>query len=213
MSKFHLLKVKAIEQETPEAVSVSFDVPQELESNFRFVAGQYLTLEKEIDGKKQRRSYSICSTPESGELKVAVKRVANGVFSDWANKELRVGDTLNVFLPEGRFVFEPSPENAGTYAAFAAGSGITPVMAILQTALEAEPESKFVLVYGNKTPEQTIFYKQLLALKEKYPDRFFVEFAYSQIKQENKLQKLFKKKFFVPKKEVSPKNTNLIMVV
>lgn len=196
MSQFHLLSVKSIEQETPEAVSVGFDVPPELESKFRFVAGQYLTLEKEIDGKKERRSYSISSTPDSGDLVVTVKEVANGVFSGWVNKKLKVGDQLNVFLPEGRFIFEPSPKGAKGYAAFAAGSGITPVMAILKTALETEPESRFVLIYGNKTPEQTIFYKDLLNLKEKYPDRFFVEFVYSRLKQEGKVQKFFKIKLF-----------------
>src|SRR5699024_3636434 len=111
-----------------------------------------------IAGKSFRRSYSICTSPESGELKVAVKEVEKGLFSAWINNKLKTGDTLNVFLPEGRFTFKPSGNTVSkTYGAFVAGSGITPVMAILQHVLEAEPKSRFVLVYGNKTPERTIF--------------------------------------------------------
>src|SRR5699024_4546824 len=152
----------------------------------QFVAGQYLTLEKEIAGKKFRRSYSICTSPQSDELKVTVKEVDQGLFSAWVNNKLRVGDTLNVFLPEGRFTYKPSPNGTPkAYAAFAAGSGITPVMAILRHVLEAESNSKFVLVYGNKSPEQTIFHKDLLELQATYPDRLFIEFVYSKTKEDN----------------------------
>src|SRR5699024_849494 len=185
MSNFHKLRVKSIERETPEAVSVGFEVPAELKDEFNYTAGQYLTLEKEIAGRKFRRSYSICSSPESGELKVAVKQIADGRFSSWVNRKLKVGDYLNVFLPEGRFVYEPlSPEKERTFVAFVAGSGITPVMAILQSVLISEPKSKFVLVYGNRTPEDTIFYKDLLELQKEHPDRLFVEFVYSRLKKE-----------------------------
>lgn len=188
MEKFHELRVKTINRETAEAVSVGFEVPDDLKDKFKFVAGQYLTLEKEIAGKTFRRSYSICSSPESEVLKVAVKQVADGLFSSWVNRKLKVGDMMNVFLPEGRFVFKPSDdENTKGYAAFAAGSGITPIMSILQNALKTEEHSKFVLVYGNKTPEQTIFYKDLLRLKEQYPDRFHVEFVFSKLETEEAL--------------------------
>lgn len=185
MATFHELRVKSIDRETPQAVSVGFDVPEQLKEKFNFIAGQYLTLEKEIAGKKFRRSYSICTSPSSGELKVTVKEVKNGLFSAWVNNKLKVGDHLNVFLPEGRFVFKSISANQGkTYAAFAAGSGITPVMAILRNVLEAEPKSKFVLVYGNKTPEETIFYKDLLTLMAEYSERLFVEFVYSKSKED-----------------------------
>jgi len=186
MSKFHELQVKTIDRETPQAVSVGFEIPSKLKDEFRFVAGQYLTLEKEIAGRKFRRSYSICTSPKKETLKVTVKEVEGGLFSVWVNKKLKVGDSLNVFLPEGRFTFEPARRNGHpkSYAAFAAGSGITPVMSILQNVLETEPHSRFVLVYGNKTPDQTIFYKDLLELQKQFPDRLFIEFVYSKSKEE-----------------------------
>lgn len=184
MSTFHKLRVKSIERETSKAVSVGFEIPDELKSKFKHVAGQYLTLEKEIAGKNFRRSYSICTSPNSGDLKVAVKEVDKGLFSAWINKKLKVGDKINVFLPEGRFTFTPSETaNAKTYVSFAAGSGITPVMAILQNVLETQSQSKFVLVYGNKSPEETIFYKDLFKLQDKYPERLFLEFVYSKSKE------------------------------
>lgn len=202
MSRFHELRVNAINRETTEAVSVGFEVPEGLKRDFQFVAGQYLTLEKEIAGKKFRRSYSICTAPDSGKLMVAVKEIADGRFSAWVNKRLKVGDVLNVFLPEGRFTYQPnSPEKQKAYAAFSAGSGITPIMAILQSILRSEPQSKFVLVYGNKTPEQTIFYQDLLRLKETYSDRFFIEFAYSQLKEEKLPFKLIKQGLFGSKQK------------
>lgn len=185
MSNFHKLRVKTIDRETPQAVSIGFDVPRKLKRKFRFVAGQYLTIKKKMDGEKIRRSYSICSSPESGELKVTVKEVEGGKFSAWANNKLQVGDKLEVFKPEGRFTFEStSAENQHNYAAFAAGSGITPVMSILKNVLESEPHSKFVLVYGNKSPQQTIFFKELLELQANYADRLFIEFVYSKAKEE-----------------------------
>ncbi len=207
MSNFHELRVKSIERETSEAVSVGFEVPAELKNKFSYTAGQYLTLEKEISGAKLRRSYSICSSPESGELKVAVKQIADGKFSSWVNQKLKEGDYLNVFLPEGRFVYEPSSEKqAKTFVAFAAGSGITPVMAILQSILLSDPENKFILVYGNKTPEQTIFSRDLEKLKKKYPDRLFIEYAYSQLKEEKSPLKAVKKLFGRKKEESKAEN-------
>lgn len=197
MKNFHELPVTTIDRETSEAVSVGFEVPEELKEKFKFKAGQYLTLEKEIGGKKLRRSYSICVPPNRGELKVTIKEIVDGTFSSWVNNKLKIGDSLNVFLPEGRFIYEAKPATTSkTYAAFAAGSGITPVMSILRDVLESEPQSKFVLVYGNKTPEQTIFYKELLELQKHYKDRFFVDFVYSQLKKEKPLLKRIKSSFF-----------------
>jgi len=186
MKNFHSLTIKEVVRETPKSVSIVFNVPDDLKPTFKFTAGQYITIKKEIDGEELRRSYSICSTPNSGELKVSVKEVADGRFSSYANNELKAGDQLEVFLPEGKFTFIPSAD-AGhrTYAAFAAGSGITPVMSIIKTALTEEEHSKFVLVYGNRTPEETIFFKELLELQASYPDRFFVEFVYSRTQNEN----------------------------
>lgn len=182
MADFHSLTIQDINRETTAAVSITFGVPQNLQETFTFKAGQYITLKKNIDGKEVRRAYSLCSTPASGLLKVAVKEVDGGTFSVLANNKLTVGESLEVHPPEGRFVYEPFGEKAD-YAAFAAGSGITPVMSILKTVLEEEPLSRFLLVYGNKTVEDTIFHKELLELQLKYPDRLFIEFVFSR-KQE-----------------------------
>ncbi len=177
----HSLKVKNITRETSKAVSISFDVPDSLKNQFQFQAGQYLTLEAIVNDKKVRRSYSICSTPHSGMLSVVVKEVPNGVFSSFVNKHLRENDFFKVALPEGRFVLTPNSEHQNTYVAFAAGSGITPIFSMLKTVLEQETESKFLLIYGNKSPEQTIFYEQLNQLKNEYPNRFMLEYVFSEV--------------------------------
>jgi ring-1,2-phenylacetyl-CoA epoxidase subunit PaaE len=187
MSSFYKLSIKEIRRETPEAISVSFSIPEELKPNYIFTAGQYVTLKLTLDGEEIRRAYSICSAPDSGELRIAIKSVSVGAFSTFANKSLKPGDLIEVSAPEGKFIFEPDGQRGRNYAAFAAGSGITPVMSILQSVLESEPQSTFVLVYGNKTPEQTIFHEQLHALQQKYTGRFFVYFMFSQAKVENAL--------------------------
>lgn len=185
MSSFYKLQIKAIKRETSNAISVVFSVPDELKSVFGFVAGQYLNIKLTLDGTEIRRAYSICSSPQSGDLAIAIKAVKNGLFSKFANENLNVGDFLDVSPPEGRFTFEPNPEKQKNYAAFIAGSGITPAMSILQSVLENEPKSTFVLVYGNKTPEETIFYEQLHDLQQQHVGRFFVHNVYSQAKVEN----------------------------
>jgi len=186
MKNFHSLTIKEIIRETPKAVSLVFELPEDLKPIFKFTAGQYITIKKEMDGEELRRSYSLCSTPKSEQLKVTVKEVAGGKFSSFANNKLKAGDALNVFPPEGKFTFEASTSSSHqNYAAFAAGSGITPVLSILKTVLEEEEHAKFVLVYGNKTPEETIFFKELLELQSKYANRLFVEFVYSQAKDKN----------------------------
>ncbi len=184
MNKFYALKIKEVIRETPEAVSLSFEVPADLKEKFNFKAGQYVTIKTEINGKEIRRAYSLCSAPGSGEFKVTVKEVKNGMFSVIANNKLKTGDVLEVHPPEGKFIFEPG-DNSTTYAAFAAGSGITPVLSILKTVLEKEPQSKFLLVYGNKSNETTIFYKQLLELQAKFHERLFIEFVYSRTREED----------------------------
>ncbi|RAR49739.1 ferredoxin--NADP reductase [Flavobacterium lacus] len=187
MSTFYKLAVKEITRETPEAVSVLFQVPAELQANYRFVAGQYINLKLTLDGNEIRRAYSICSTPESRELRIAIKSIKNGYFSKFANEQLTVGKVLEVGTPEGKFTFEPDPKRLKNYAAFVAGSGITPVMSILQTVLEKEPDSSFVLVYGNKSSNETIFYNQLHDLQLKYVGRFFVHYVFSQQKADDQL--------------------------
>ncbi len=187
MSKFHLLTIKEIRQETPNAVSILFDIPVELKNDYQFKAGQYLNIKHTIGKNQLRRAYSICSTPTSGDIRIVVKNVENGLFSTYANKELKVADTLEVGQPEGRFILSTNKENQNNYAAFVAGSGITPVMAMIQSVLEQEPKSRFVLVYGNKSVEETIFHKELHKLQEKYPNQLHVHFVFSREKQENAL--------------------------
>jgi ring-1,2-phenylacetyl-CoA epoxidase subunit PaaE len=187
MSSFYKLTIKEVRRETPSAVSVLFNVPLEFKDFYRFVAGQYINLKLTLDGHEIRRAYSICSSPESGELRIAVKEVKNGTFSAFANNKLKAGDTLEVGTPEGKFTFEPEAGRLRNYAAFAAGSGITPVVSIIQSVLNGEPKSTFVLVYGNKTPEETIFHKQLHDLQLKYVGRFFVHYVYSQANVEQEL--------------------------
>lgn len=184
MSDFYTLKIKEVIRETPEAVSLSFEIPADLQETFSFKAGQYITLKTGIEGKEVRRAYSLCSAPGSGEFKVTVKEVPGGNFSVLANNKLKAGDTLEVHPPEGKFIFEPGT-GAKTYAAFAAGSGITPVLSIIKSVLEKEPESTFILVYGNRTSENTIFFKELLELQAKYSERLFIEFVYSRAREEN----------------------------
>lgn len=183
MADFNPLTIDKITRETAQAVSLTFSVPKELQEEYTFKAGQYITLKSEINGEEVRRSYSLCSTPKSGLLKVTVKEVEGGTFSVMANTKFTVGQTLMVHPPEGRFVFEPVPSAKNDYAAFAAGSGITPVMAIVKTILEEEPKSRFVLVYGNKSIEDTIYYKELIELQLNYGARLDIEFIYSRTQE------------------------------
>ena len=186
MSKFFPLKIKNIIRETEEAVSLEFEIPHELKSEFSFKAGQYVTLRTTIEGKEVRRAYSICTLPADDTFKVTVKEVKGGTFSVLANNKLKAGDVLEVHPPEGKFIFEPvQDDHPHTYAAFAAGSGITPVLSILKTVLQEEKFSRFVLVYGNRTPNDTIFFKELLELQANHPDRLFIEFVYSRCNEEN----------------------------
>ncbi len=187
MSQFHKLAISELHKETESCVTISFQVPSELKDTFKFKAGQYITLKSSIDGKEVRRDYSLCSSPNSGILKVAVKAVQDGNFSSFANSQLKVGDILDVSSPNGRFIFEPNEAQSRTIAAFAAGSGITPVMSILKTVLEDEPNSNFVLVYGNKSPKDTIFLDELLHLQSKYLDRLKIHFVYSQSQEDKAL--------------------------
>jgi len=179
MSEFHTLRVSALKKETPTSVSLLFDIPEDLIDTFRFTAGQYVTFKHKTESGEIRRSYSICSSPQSGKLQVAVKKIDGGVFSTYANDVLKQGDSLEVMSPEGKFVVQPSAQTAKNYVAFAAGSGITPVLSIITAVLEEEPQSTFLLVYGNRSLNETMFYNDLIALQSTYGSRCVVEFVYS----------------------------------
>ncbi|MBL85397.1 MAG: flavodoxin reductase [Winogradskyella sp.] len=187
MAQFHTLKIKSVEKVTEHAVAISFEIPDSLKANFAFNAGQYITLKTTINGEDIRRDYSICASKNSGDLTVAVKSVDGGTFSVYANTELKVGDTIEVAEPNGRFVFEPNEAKTRTVAAFAAGSGITPILGIAKTLLEEEPFSNFILVYGNKSSKDTMFFTDLVEMQAKYGNRFHVHFIYSQSREEGAL--------------------------
>ena len=180
MSSFHKLSVKDIKRETEKSVSISFEIPKNLKDTFSFKAGQYITLKTLIDGHEIRRDYSLCVSPKSGELKIAIKEVTDGTFSAYANDTLKIGDVLEVAPPKGRFVFTPNDSKTKNIALFAAGSGITPILGIIKCALEEEIHSKVILVYGNKTTKDTMFLNELLELQHQYKERFSIQFVFSQ---------------------------------
>lgn len=172
--KFYSLQVKDVRQETADCVSVALDVPDELMETFRFTAGQYLTFRKHLDDAEIRRSYSICVSPQDNELRVAIKKVDGGKFSTHANEILKKGEMLDVMPPLGKFSPRASDKTHKHYLAFAAGSGITPIMSIMKSVLEAEPDSTFTLVYGNKNRNTIIFRETIEGLKNKYMQRLRV---------------------------------------
>ncbi|QLG45216.1 ferredoxin--NADP reductase [Costertonia aggregata] len=185
MSQFYSLTISAIKSLTPNSVAITFDVPKNLAQTFKFMAGQYITVKKEIKGKELRRAYSISSSPTANGITIGVKKVDRGGFSDYANSKLKVGDVLEVMPPEGRFTFTSA--DVKNIAAFAAGSGITPIMSIAKTVLDSNPKNNFVLVYGNKSYEETMFYNDIVKLQLNYTDRFFVYFINSQTRENNAL--------------------------
>ena len=171
---FHELRVSDITRESDEAISVAFEIPENLMEDYRFLPGQYLTLEVDIDGEPVRRSYSLCSSPADGELRVAIKKVTSGKFSSWANDKLKVGERIKVMTPEGRFTLQIDPKAKRNFVAFAAGSGITPVYSIMKSVMELEPGSTFTLFYGNQTAKTVIFRDKIDGLKSLYMDRLDV---------------------------------------
>lgn len=169
---FHPLKVSEVRRETPDSVSVVFDIPAELQDAFRFTQGQNITVRATLDGEEIRRNYSICSSPYDNELRIAIRQVPEGKFSTYANQLLKKGDVLELLPPTGKFFTILDPRIRKNYVAFAAGSGITPVISIIKTTLKTEPESTFLLVYGNKQRKSILFREELEALKNTYLDRF-----------------------------------------
>jgi len=170
-SHFRTLTIEDIRRETADCVSIAFEVPPELKEEFLFHQGQNVTVRLLIDGQEVRRSYSICSSPLDGELRIAVKKVPAGVFSTYANEQLQKGHTLEVLPPTGKFYTELTPANRKHYLAFAAGSGITPVLSLIKTTLALEPDSTFTLVYGNRQRQSILFREELEALKNRYIQR------------------------------------------
>ncbi len=172
--RFHRLTVDDLRRESADAVSMTFAIPNELADDYRFAPGQYLTLRTTLDGEEVRRSYSICSGPDDGELRIAVKRIDGGAFSSWASEELKRGDALDVMTPTGRFGVAAAPDQARIHVGFAAGSGITPILSIAKGVLAREPNSRFFLFYGNRTTAGMLFREALEELKDRFIDRFSV---------------------------------------
>lgn len=169
---FHALEIEEIVPETDEAVSIRFAIPPGLADAFKFKAGQHLTLMGIIGEDEVRRNYSLCTAPDSGELMVTVKRIAGGLFSNWAATELKPGQRIAVMPPHGSFTVPFAAGNARRYVGFAGGSGITPIISLIRTALAAEPASRFTLFYGNRDSSSVIFLEALAALKDRYMGRF-----------------------------------------
>lgn len=187
--RFHKLKVSDVRRETSDAVSIAFEIPEELQSLYKFIPGQYLTLRCDIHGTDARRSYSICSFPIDGEVRVAIKEVQGGLFSTWANRELKPGMEIDAMPPMGHFTLSPEATKTGNYVGFAAGSGITPLMSIMKSVLEIEPNSKFTLFYGNKSSSSIIFKELIEDLKDQYLNRIEVHHVLSREDQGSDLMK------------------------
>lgn len=179
MNTFYPLSISEIKRETPNAVSITFEVPGNLKETFKFEAGQYLNIKHTLNGTELRRSYSLCSAVDSNLWQIGVKKVEGGTFSVFANEVLKAGDSLEIMPPQGHFVLQTNAENRNHYLAFAAGSGITPVMSMIKTVLSKEPLSTFVLAYGNQRISETMFYEELESLKQTYPERLKIDYFFS----------------------------------
>lgn len=173
-ASFHPLKVAEVRRETSGAISLQLALPADRAEQFRFTPGQHLTLRATIDGADVRRTYSICTAPSENELRVAIKQIPGGRFSSWANAVLQPGDLLEVLPPHGSFTWDFDPSRRATYAGFAGGSGITPILSLLKTALLVEPQSSFTLFYSNRTTQSIMFLEELAALKDRFMGRLVI---------------------------------------
>ncbi len=169
---FHKLRIAEVRRETPDAVSVRFEIPEHLKEIFAFKAGQHLTLRTDLEGEDVRRNYSVCVAPSENEMRIAIKQMPAGKFSNWANANLREGQSIDVLPPMGRFVVPDDAPDDAYFVALAGGSGITPVISILKTVLDTRPGSRFVLLYGNRSTASIMFLEELAGLKNRYLDRF-----------------------------------------
>jgi ring-1,2-phenylacetyl-CoA epoxidase subunit PaaE len=184
MTKFHELQVADIRPETRDAMVVSFEVPPDRQEAFRYAAGQHLTLKVSISGEEVRRSYSICSSAQEQKLRVAIKRIDDGLFSNWASENLKAGTRIEVMEPQGHFNVPLTPDTGRHHVAFASGSGITPILSLIKTTLAAEPKSRFTLVYGNRASSSVIFKDELEDLKDRYLTRLNLVFILSREQQD-----------------------------
>ena len=184
MKQFRSLLVAAKHQETRDSVRIALDVPDDLRAEYAFQAGQHLPIQIERDGKKIRRTYSICSEQGEWPLQIGVRVQPGGQFSEFAATELNVGDSLEVRPPNGQFHAVLDASNEKQYLGFAAGSGITPILSIIASVLHEEPGSQFALFYGNRMQNSTMFIDDLYALKNRYPERLQLHFLFSQEEQE-----------------------------
>jgi ring-1,2-phenylacetyl-CoA epoxidase subunit PaaE len=184
MKQFHPLTIERIERETRDSVRIALSVPAEFEADYEFLPGQHLPFEATLNGKKIRRTYSICSGVDERPLEIGVRIQPGGAFSEFAGSELAVGDTLDAMPPGGRFHAELNRGSARDYLGFAAGSGITPILSIIKSVIENEPGSRFVLFYGNRKQSTTMFVEDLYALKNRFPERLQLHFVFSQEDQE-----------------------------
>ena len=184
MRQFHPLTVERLDHETKDSVRIALAVPEELRGEYGFLAGQHLPFEIELNSKKLRRTYSICSAHGERPLEIGVRVQPGGQFSEFVANRLAVGDTLDAMPPTGRFYVELDPANANDYIGFAAGSGITPILSMIKSVLASEPHSRFVLFYGNRKQSTTMFIEDLYALKNRYPERLQLQFIFSQEDQE-----------------------------
>ena len=182
--KFHTLHVRDVRREAPDAVSLAFDVPRDLATDFAFTPGQYLTLRATLDGEDMRRSYSICTSPDDDEMRIGVKRVEGGAFSSWLNTDVRPGDAIDVMTPIGRFGATDACADGAVFVGFAAGSGITPLLSIARGVLARERASRFFLFYGNKTTDGVMFRDVLEDLKDRHLGRLSVFHVLSQEEQD-----------------------------
>jgi ring-1,2-phenylacetyl-CoA epoxidase subunit PaaE len=182
--RFHTLRIVGLRPETTDAVCIELEVPPELAREYAFVQGQHLTFKTDIDGQEMRRSYSICAGVDDGVLRVLVKKVTGGRFSSFVHSRLRAGDAIEVLTPDGRFHTPLDAAQAKHYAAFAAGSGITPILSLASTTLRREPLSRFTLVYGNRRQASILFQEELEDLKDRYLTRFVLYHVFSREQQD-----------------------------
>lgn len=199
MAKFHSIRVADVYKETKDCSVITFEIPAELKEDFKFKQGQHLTLRKNFEAGEQRRSYSLCSSPTEDKWQVGVKKINGGLFSAYVNDELKAGDLIEIMPPNGIFFSEIEPEKAKNYVAFAAGSGITPILSIIKTHLALEPNSTFQLFYLNRTVKSIIFKEEIELLRNKYFGRFEI---FHFLTKEKRNIELFNGRFTKEKLEV-----------
>ncbi|MBY5944194.1 phenylacetate-CoA oxygenase/reductase subunit PaaK [Photobacterium rosenbergii] len=187
MTDFYSLTINKLERDTDNAVIMSFSVPEGLEDQFTFHPGQYLTLKADVAGEELRRCYSICSSTNESQLKVGIKAIPDGRFSNYANNQLKVGDIIDVMPPQGRFGFVTESQSSKHYLGIAVGSGITPIISMLKSVLEEESNSQFTLLYGNKNLNSTMFREQLADFKNRFPERLQIVYLFSRESNEAEL--------------------------